>query len=45
MSGIQSHSNREQMYVPLIRCIASLGGIIVANPSPQTHRSFQEHGI
>jgi len=24
MSGIQSHPNREQMCVPLIRCIASL---------------------
>jgi hypothetical protein len=24
MSGIQGHSNREQMCVPLIRCIASL---------------------
>jgi hypothetical protein len=27
MSGIQSHPNREQMCVPLIRWIASLAGI------------------
>jgi hypothetical protein len=26
MSGIQSHPNRKQMCLPLIRCIASLGG-------------------